>query len=307
MAIDPVIFRGSSPTRLGMFRAAFFGLAFVFYVVLGIGSHSAHIAEFADTPASWWAPMVLFEALGITPPFSPALLHGVFIAWALALFAAAVGLMTRTSCAMAFLLGLFVLGMPLNFGKLNHSDTIPLIAMLVFAFGRSGDGFSVDALLRKRPTDVAGEYGWPIQFIRVVGCMAFFLAGFAKLYHGGLDWITTDRLAYLLVSHHYSHAPLVSWALPFTEHAWLMRPMAAGVIVLELCVPLALINRRLALILIPAMAASQLGFGLCMGVWFWPYALYYLAWLPWQQPTAPAPITAQTVAPTPDTAAVLAA
>jgi hypothetical protein len=59
--------------------------------------------------------------------------------------------------------------------------------------------------------------------------------------------------------------------------------MAAGTVALELGFPLALVFRIVRWPIIIAMFLMQVGIGLTMGIWFIPFLLMYVFWVPWDR------------------------
>jgi hypothetical protein len=59
--------------------------------------------------------------------------------------------------------------------------------------------------------------------------------------------------------------------------------MAAGSVLLELSMPLALFSRRARAVLPAMLFLMQLGIGLLMNVWFGQFVLVYVFWVPWER------------------------
>ena len=111
------------------------------------------------------------------------------VACALAL----VGAGTRVSAPCAVLLGVFVLGVPQFFGKLNHDHHVLWFAAILAA-SRCGDALSFDGWrsgVRPAP-DVA--YGLPLRLCWVLVGVVYFFPGLWKAWVAGADWIAGDAL-----------------------------------------------------------------------------------------------------------------
>jgi hypothetical protein len=114
--------------------------------------------------------------------------------------------------------------------------------------------------------------------------VVFFTAGATKLRRGGLEWITSSTFASVLVSKHYDpEPPVVRWGLTIAQMPALTLAMAAGSVLLELSMPLALFSRRARIILPLSLFLMQLGIGLLMNVWFLQFVLVYVFWVPWER------------------------
>jgi hypothetical protein len=200
-----------------------------------------------------------------------------------------VGLLTRVSTLAAFALGLYLMGLPYNFGKTDHTTALLVFLMGILALSWSGDAWSVDAWLRRKrkrrfPPPSSGEYRWPVRAAWLTMAVVFFAAGMAKLMQGGLAWVTSEHFEISLVQRYYDpNPPTVTWGLTIAQHPWLARTFAAGSILAELSLPLALLNRRLRRVLPWVLLAMQIGIGVLMNVWFTRFFFAYLFWVPWDR------------------------
>ena len=172
-------FAPTAPTTLAVCRILFFGLLFWFYL-------DDRFWPWAEVSRAFWQPIWIFEKFRIPVLGADALFAGEII-WKIALAMACVGFLTRFSTATAFVLGIYLLGLRHNWGKVNHDDPVPVFIMLILALSRCGDALSLDALIfRKRnapeplPLE-SGEYRWPIRVVWLLLSMAFLNAAIAKL------------------------------------------------------------------------------------------------------------------------------
>src|SRR5439155_18796170 len=110
------------------------------------------------------------------------------------------------------------------------------------------------------PAPPSGEYRWPIRMVWLLMAVVFFTAGGTKLRRGGLEWITSSTFATILVSKHYDpDPPIVDWGLTIAQIPALTLAMAAGSVLLELSMPLALFSRRARAVLPATLFLMQLG------------------------------------------------
>ena len=282
-------------TDLGRSRAAFCTLAFLYYL-------TQDFSEWGTVAREFWMPIALFAV-----PSVPLLPAGVIallqIVFKIALALAAVGLFTRLALAVAFGCSVYLLGLPQNFGQIQHFDTLVVLVFGILAVSRAGDAWSVDAWRRSRrldksggvPSNVegrraapgvpeSGEYMWPIRAIWVMTAVIFFSAGLSKLRHSGLSWVFSDHLAIVLVRHQYfvsDGEPLTSWGLTIAAYPWAARLLAAISLATEVLYPLALFSRRARLVLVPAGIAFLVGIRLLMGPTFEPFVMCTVFWVPW--------------------------
>jgi len=277
-------FAPGSAAALGICRALFFGTLLLWQWPHDFSPWGAYSAVF-------WMPIWLFDTLGI-PAFAPEVISSIQAVWKTALFLSAIGLFTRPAMTVAFVLGVYLMGLPHNFGQTQHFDTLVVFASGALALSRAGDACSLDAWtasLRQRgpvhwPAD-DWEYTWPIRFVWVAMALIFCAAGISKLRHSGLDWIFSDNLALLLQRQQYHISdgePWTRWGLWVAQHPWIARSMAAVSVGVETLFPLALFSRTARKILVPAGLAFLIGIRALMGPTFEQFMLCYVFWVPWQ-------------------------
>jgi hypothetical protein len=262
---------------LGVSRFLFYSGVFAMYATEDFSAWGA-------VSDAFWLPLPLFTALHLTPLSSDALAV-LQLVWRLALASSAVGLFTRASTMVASVLGLYLLGLPHNFGQTYHFDALLVIAMCVLACSRCADAFAIDAWLRDDPgAERSGEYTWPIRAVCVAMSLVFFGAGLAKLRYGGPDWITSDNMSILLTRalYHVSDAdPLTRFGLWIAAHHWMASALAAAAVVTEVTFPLALFSSRARVVLVPAAAGMLLAIRLMMGPTFGGFLVANVFWVPW--------------------------
>lgn len=272
-------FRRASPFDLGVCRILFYGLALLHFA-------RGRTSLWADVPDALWWPTPFFRLLRV-PVLSAPWLELLDRIWWVALGLSAVGLFTRLGTAVAFLAGAYLLGLPQNFGKVHHSETVVVFTLLVLAFSRAGDGLSIDAWLARRrsgaPRPASGEYTWPVRAVWVLLMLVYFAAGVSKLRRSGLEWVFSPNLANLLLAHHYTaHAPPLELGLALARSAWLPPLLAAGALVLELAAPLALVGARPRAVIAPGLFLLQCGIWALLGVPFHGFLISFLFFVPWE-------------------------
>jgi len=193
-------FEPVSASNLGICRALFYSLVLLLY---GFDGFTA----WGDISKAFWFPIQLFEVLSLPVP-GPSSLFVVDAVWKLSLLAAALGLGTRSASVVAFVIGVYRLGVPQNFGKIHHFDAMIVLTLAVLAFARSGDAWSLDRRLgwNERGGEPSGEYRWPVRAVWLVMSLVFFAAGFSKLRHRGVGWIASRSMSLILAQHAYEVA-----------------------------------------------------------------------------------------------------
>lgn len=277
-------FEPSTATNLAVSRVVLYAPLTLFYAQQDFsiwGSVSPALVQ----------PIWLFSAFHL-PVFSPGVLTAVELVWKVSL-ATAIGLFTNLSCLVSAVLGLYLLGLPHNFGQTYHFDAAILFGFGVLAFSRCGDAWSIDALRRaaRRPERAhivwqSGEYTWPIRLMWVTISLIFCAAGIAKLRTSGLEWVTSDHMTLLLqrVQYHISDAdPVTNWGSYIAPVPWMASGVAATTIVVETLYPLALFRTPLRPAIVVAGIGLIVGIRLLMGPTFEHFLLVNGFWVPWDR------------------------
>jgi hypothetical protein len=189
---------------------------------------------------------------------------------------------------VAAVLGLYLLGLPHNFGQTFHFDALLALTCVVLAFSRAADAWSIDALVGRTapvPDGRSGEYTWPLRMIWVAMSLVFVAAGLAKARHSGLDWVLSDNMRILLVraAYHVSDAdPLGAAGLWIAGHAWMARGLAGLALAIELSFGLALFSHKARALLVPAAFCMLVGIRVLMGPTFGGFLLANVFWMPWE-------------------------
>jgi hypothetical protein len=282
-ALRLYFFRPSRATDLCISRVVFYSLAFAYYL-------PQDLHEWGSVAREFWMPVALFRVLHL-PLLDTAALVVLETIWKLALGCAAIGLFTRVAMPVCFVGGVYLLGLPQNFGQIQHFDTLLVLILGILSLSRAGDAWSIDAWRRNRTgsavsTDhLSPEYRWPVRTIWMTAALIFFAAGFSKVRHSGLTWIFSDHLATLLVRHQYHISdgePLTSWGPLVASHPWAARGLAAVSILTETLYPVALFSRRARYVLVPGGITFLIGIRLLMGPTFEALLICHAFWLNWE-------------------------
>lgn len=228
-----------------------------------------------------------YHFLGLDLP-SIGTLQALRIVWLASLLTSALGIATRFSTAVAFVLGVYLIGLPYNFGKTDHYDALFAIALCVMAVSRCGDRVSLDARIAagrgkgREQGLFSSEYTWPIRMVWVLLAAMYLAAGIAKLRNSGLGWITSEFLAQAMVHSYHKGDPATDWGLYLAQSPLLCRGFAMSTLVIELGFWVALFSKRARLLLLPAAYGMHVGIFLIMGPGFLNLVVCYLFWVPWE-------------------------
>ncbi|HZD68203.1 MAG TPA: hypothetical protein VFA45_04545, partial [Actinomycetes bacterium] len=266
-AVDAWLFRPGDPRRLAALRI---GLGAVLTIRLATGPY----LDLAQQPAALFRPISFMKLLPAMPP--PAFVLPVQVLAAAAAALATVGLCTRLTLPLAWLLAVPLIAMTSSLGKTVHNDVLLLLCLLPLLPSPAGAAWSLDAGRRRRRggrrPDPSWRFGWPVWTAMAVVAGAYFFSGLAKLLHAGPGWVTSGNLRWVLYASSDSQPQPNPAALLVADRPWLAHLLAAGVIAVELAFPLALWRPRLARLLVPSVVALHAGIWVAMRLDYWPMA-----------------------------------
>ncbi|HTR80619.1 MAG TPA: HTTM domain-containing protein [Bacteroidota bacterium] len=220
----------SHPINLAIFRVVLFS-AVLFYCDI------PQVIQFSGFPSALRvAPFGLGWLLTIVP-INPAWALALSCIFILACVSGLVGFFSRTSAGVAAVLGLYVLGVPQFFGKIDHYHHL-LWFLAILAAAPCGDALSLDSLLGARknknvaPLQPSSLYAIPLRFVMLLLGIIYFFAGAWKFIIGGIGWATTDTMKDML----YAQWFRLGWMPLFRidQHPLLCTAAGLGVMFFEL-------------------------------------------------------------------------
>tara|TARA_Y100000768_G_scaffold388592_1_gene385423 strand:+ start:3529 stop:4437 length:909 start_codon:yes stop_codon:yes gene_type:complete len=196
----------------------------------------------------------------------------------------AFGISFRLFSIVAFFLALFLIGVPINFGKVHHSNFLPLFFIGFFIFSKYSGVISVDALLKKiffkksEPKESL-YYMLPFQMMLVHFSSIYFASGFQKMRFSGLDWIFSDNMRTIILT----RPTVTELGASITYYPKLAIMLAMITVFFELFSPLALFHRYTKFIFVGGIMAMHIGAKATLGAHgdFTPYVLSLLVFIPW--------------------------
>jgi hypothetical protein len=177
----------TEPVPLGRV-AAFRTLAYLF-VVGDLTIFTPWIRGHANTPGDLYQPLLMGRVLHLPVP-NALLVHGVFWTLLVVALAAAAGRMPRLLGLLVFVLYAEWMVIGMSYGKVDHDRFGFLVALAVLpTIGAARFG-------EQRLSEAAG---WALRVTQVAVVCTYFLAAFAKLRFGGIDWPTSSVLAQAII------------------------------------------------------------------------------------------------------------
>lgn len=206
--------------------AAFRTLVYLF-VVADLTVVTPWVRTHADVPGDLYQPLLVGRLLPLPTP-TPLLVHGIFWALLALSLAAATGRAPRALGWAVFALYFEWMVIAMSYGKVDHDRFGFLVALAVLpTVGRARHG---DAT----PSEAGG---WALRVTQLAVVCTYFLAAFAKLRFGGVDWLWSSVLARAIIRRGTDFADLIA------QVPYLLIAAQVGIVAFELLSPLIFVLR----------------------------------------------------------------
>jgi hypothetical protein len=179
--------------------AAFRSLIYLF-VAADIVIFTPWVRSHAAMPPELYQPLLVGRLLPLPAP-TPLLVHTVFWVLLAAALAAATGRAPRALGWTVFALYFEWMIIAMSYGKVDHDRfglLVALAALPTAGRARHGDPERTEA------------GGWALRVTQIAVVCTYFLAAWAKLRFGGLDWVTSSVLARAIVRRGTDFADLIA-------------------------------------------------------------------------------------------------
>ena len=206
--------------------AAFRTLVYLF-VAADLVIFTPWVRHHADTPGELYQPLLIGRLLPLPTP-TPLLVHGIFWALLVVSILAATGRAPRLLGWTVFALYFEWMIIAMSYGKVDHDRVGLLVALAALAtVGRARHG-------DPEPTEAGG---WALRVTQIAVVCTYFLAAWAKLRFGGIDWVTSSVLARAIIRRGTDFADLIAGV----PHLLILAQ--AGIVAFELASPLIFVVR----------------------------------------------------------------
>lgn len=204
---------------------------------------------------------------------------------------ALLGLFSRTSAIIVTIIGLYLLGIPQWFGKVNHYHHV-LWFSAVLAASRCGDALSIDALIaswRRADRGIQGSpgaatiYGLPVAFVWLLFGVIYFFPGFHKWWVCGVDWFTSDNFRILLHNKWRAVAGGMLPALRIDQSPWLYRAGALVAVGFEIVFIVAIFWPRARMVFALVGVGFHVMIRQVMHISFWHLQYAYVIFFDWHR------------------------
>ena len=181
-------------------RVAAFRTFIYLFVAADIVVFTSWVRSHASTPGELYQPLLVGRLLPLPTPTAP-LVHSVFWILLAAALAAASGRAPRILGWTVFALYFEWMIIAMSYGKVDHDRfglLVALAALPTAGRARHGDPTRTEA------------GGWALRVTQIAVVCTYFLAAWAKLRFGGLDWVTSSVLARAIVRRGTDLADLIA-------------------------------------------------------------------------------------------------
>ncbi|WP_119069003.1 HTTM domain-containing protein [Rubrobacter indicoceani] len=223
------------------------------WVLYYLGKRYRMLVEIAASDGRLFRPVGVVSRM--KKPAKVGTVRALYFATMISAAAFALGFRHRTSGPAFASLLLWLLSYRNSWSMIFHTDNGLVLHAIVLGFSRSADALSVDALLRDEAApEPHWRYGWPARLVSALTVLTYFVAGVAKFAGPlGRSWtdgeemraqIGVDALRKDLLGGEAGKAsPLVA---KLYRNKSIFRAAGFGSLVLEVCAPLFLLDKRLA-------------------------------------------------------------
>ncbi|SDO31812.1 MFS transporter permease [Geodermatophilus sp. DSM 45219] len=239
------------------------------FVPVDVFLTTAWIRAHADVPTEWYQPLTIGQLLPLPAP-TPVVVAVVQWALVAAALAAATGRSPRLLGTAVFLLYVQWMVIGMSYGKVDHDRIGYLVLLAVLpTIGR----------VRWRDKRSSEAAGWAMAAVFVTVMLTYFLAAWAKLRFGGLDWATGSTLARAIVRR---GTVLSDWTL---DVPGLLVAAQWAMLVLEFAAPLMLLvwSARARVALVVFLLGFHLAVFASVKIIFLPHCVAILSILPWER------------------------
>jgi predicted DCC family thiol-disulfide oxidoreductase YuxK len=273
----------TAPLNLAVFRIVLFTALYPRNPHLIIAL--SRLPKAALIPPFGWRPIL--AVLPITPALAQAGVTGLAFCCCLGI----IGLWTRISAALATVTGLYVLGIPQFYGKVDHGRMHLLWFATLLALSPCADVLSVDAIIvawRRGSSGVvaapgnSSRYAQPLRFVWLLIGIIYLFPGLWKACNVGLQWAVSDNLRNQMYRKWYQFGGWTpSWRIDL--HPPVYHLAGIGALLFELSF--------IFLVLTPRLRSIAAVGGLCfhsliryfMRISFFTLELCYVSFIDWQR------------------------
>jgi hypothetical protein len=208
-------------------RVAAFRTLIYLFVAADLVIFTPWVRNHASTPGELYRPLLVGRVLPLPVP-TPLLIGSIFWVLIVLALAAATGRAPRLLGWAVFALYFEWMVIAMSYGKVDHDRVGLLVALAALpTVGRARHG---------DPT-LSQVAGWALRVTQIAVICTYFLAAWAKIRFGGIDWLTSSVLARAIVRRGTELADLIAGV----PHLLILAQV--GIIAFELASPVIFVLR----------------------------------------------------------------
>ncbi|MDQ3766270.1 MAG: HTTM domain-containing protein [Actinomycetota bacterium] len=253
-------------TRIFWLRIFLYG-----FVLVDVLVTTSWVAMHGSVSPELYRPLWLARVFALPAP-GPSFVIALKVALVVSAGMAMTGRRPRLTGSIVFLLYLEWMLIAFSYGKVNHDRVAFLVALAVLpTVGKAG-----------REATLSEAAGWAIRCIQVAVVLTYFLAAYAKLRYGGIEWLNGATLLRAVLRRG-------TWAGDeLRDFPLLLRAGQYALVAFELGSPLLLNRGRVGRIYLGLALAFHLVTWATLKISFLPHVICLLAFLPLESLHRPA-------------------
>lgn len=223
-----------------------------------------------DVPADLYRPLLVGRLLPFPTP-TPTIVTAVQVGLMVAAAVAITGRLPRAAGWTVFALYFQWMLVAFSYGKVDHDRLAYLVALAVIPTAGA---------VRLRDSGQDARAAWALRAVQVAVVATYFLAAFAKLRYGGLEWLNSATLLRAVVRRGTVFGDAVA------DVPGLLQATQYGLVSLELASPVLLRRGRAGRIALAIALAFHAATYAAIKIAFWPHLVCLVgAFVPWERLT----------------------
>jgi len=261
-----------SPHSLAIFRIICFGTLLYYPDYDVIVRMSELPNELLIAPPGWHAILMKFNP-------NPKVTYWLIIVYLVTAFAALIGFRTRITAFITVIIGIWLLGIPQFYGKINHYHHLLWFATIAI-FAPVSEIWSIDSW-RKKITFKPHLHRYYIGLILLSFFTMYFFAGWWKLLGGGFTWIWGDAARWQLEAQFLRLGKSsTDW---YNHYPWIMKLLGLMTVIFELTWGWFVLAKKTRMYILIMGVVFHLSIYLIMDINFWHLPIFYCVFLPYNR------------------------
>jgi hypothetical protein len=253
-------------TPVPLARFAVFRTLVGLFVLLDVMRWSEQVRSKVYVPVEFYEPLRIARVLSFVPEPTSAVITATFWVLVLAAPLVVIGWRTRVTGVVLFLAyGQWML-VAMSYGKVDHDRLGILVALgLLATVGEARYGDTT-------PSEAAG---WVFRMVQLGVVATYFLAAWAKIRFGGIEWLWGGTLAWAISRRGTWFS---NWMLQVPV---LLKVGQVLMVALEAMAPVIFfVSERTRYLIVAGLYVFHMGTVLALGIGFWPHLVALTAFLP---------------------------